>query len=484
MAFNSIQYFVFLPIVFLLYWLCPSKIKKYVLLAASYFFYMSWSYKYLGLIVFSTVLSWSTSLAIDRSDKRGKKEKAFLAAGVILNLFVLFFFKYFNFVSQSIHKVGELMNISSGQAVTVSVLLPVGISFYTFQSLSYVIDVYRKKYKAEKNVVNYALYISFFPQLVAGPIERASNILPQLRKEKAFDYNQAVDGSKSVLFGLIKKICIADVLAVYVNSVYNNISGQQGPMILVATLFFTFQIYCDFSAYSEIAIGSAKLFGIELMNNFNCPYFSSSVREFWSRWHISLSQWFRDYLYIPLGGNRCSKVRNYFNLLITFLVSGLWHGSNWTFVIWGGLHGIAQITEKAFFLKSKNKIDNRFKKVVRIFLTFVFVSFTWIFFRANSITEAISAIKLLFTGWNIANVYSCITSIGKTNLIIIAIGMMLLTTNDYLLYKGKKLFDIIGKKRAVLRWIIYFMLVIYVSALFIYFNGGFGTAQQFIYFQF
>jgi len=334
MLFNSFEFAIFLPMVFGIYWALPHKYRWILLLLASYYFYMSWNVKYVFLILFTTGISFYAARMMERTaDKVMRKQ--ILWATALACLGVLFYFKYFNFVAQSVTDVLKLTSIQYSP-LTVDVLLPVGISFYTFQTLSYVIDVYRGDVKAEQHFGHYATFISFFPQLVAGPIERTRNLLPQIVAEHVFDYNQATYGLKLMAWGFFKKLCIADVLTKYVKTVFDCPTQHHGFALLLASVFFTIQIYCDFSGYSDIAVGTAKLFGIDLMTNFRNPYLSQSVKEFWSRWHVSLSTWFRDYVYIPLGGNRVTAYRNMFNLLVTFLLSGLWHGANWTFVAWGG----------------------------------------------------------------------------------------------------------------------------------------------------
>lgn len=345
MNFNSLEYAAFLPIVFALYWALPHKFRWVLLLISSYYFYMSWNPRYVVLILFTTAVSYAAALLLEKYRNRASRN-VILAGTLISCLGVLFFFKYFNFASESVAAVARYFSFSM-QPITLKLLLPVGISFYTFQTLSYVIDVYRGEVKAERNFGIYAAFISFFPQLVAGPIERTANLLPQIKSEKKFDYDLAMHGARQMLWGFFKKVAVADVAATYVNTAYDTLHSCTGFDLCAAILFFSMQIYCDFSGYSDIAIGTAKLFGINLMTNFKSPYFSTSIKEFWSRWHISLSTWFRDYVYIPLGGSRCSKLRNSFNLLVTFLASGLWHGANWTFVVWGGIHGGAQVVEKA-----------------------------------------------------------------------------------------------------------------------------------------
>lgn len=389
MLFNSWQFAIFLPIVFILYWIIPHRFRWILLLTASYYFYMSWNVKYVVLILFTTVVSYIAAILLERARDRRIK-KAIVSITLIVCLGVLVAFKYFNFLFGALTEILAVFTIHINP-VTLHLLLPVGISFYTFQTLSYVIDVYRGKVSVERHFGIYATFISFFPQLVAGPIERTENLLPQIKAKHVFNYNQAAYGMRLIAWGLFKKMVIADNLAVYVDIEYDNVFQFRGFALILATIFFTIQIYCDFSGYSDIARGTAKLMGIELMENFSSPYFSTSIKEFWSRWHISLSTWFRDYVYIPLGGNRTKKLRHYFNLLVTFLVSGLWHGASWTFLIWGGVHGVAQIIENAFGI-SMNKKRGSFLWLVRVCLVFIFVAFAWVFFRAQSITEAIICI--------------------------------------------------------------------------------------------
>lgn len=328
MLFNSMAYAIFLPLVFIIYWCIPSKYRWILLLGASYYFYMSWNPKYVVIIAFTTVVSYLCALALEKVSSQPLR-KIIMFIALTLCLGVLFIFKYYNFT------LNTICHFISFEPKYLDFLLPVGISFYTFQTLSYVIDVYRKEIKAEKHFGIYATFVSFFPQLVAGPIERSGNLLPQIKKKHVFDIEKARYGIWLIVWGVFKKVIVADNLAVFVDQVYGDVYSYSGFSLVLATLFFTFQIYCDFSGYSDIARGSANLFGIELMENFKSPYFSESVKDFWSRWHISLSSWFRDYLYIPMGGNRVGTIRNCFNVLVTFLVSGLWHGASWNFVIWG-----------------------------------------------------------------------------------------------------------------------------------------------------
>ena len=389
MLFNSMTYAVFLPVVFLLYWLLPHKLRWILLLASSYYFYMSWNAKYVALILTTTVVSYTCALLLERMrSKTGRR--ILLLFALIICVGILFVFKYYNWAMSSL---GFIFSIKASR---VNLILPVGISFYTFQTLGYVIDVYRSEVKAERHFGIYATFISFFPQLVAGPIERTSNLLPQIKEEKIFDYTAASYGVRLILWGLYKKVVIADNLALMVDSVYGDVTAHVGFRLILATLFFTFQIYCDFSGYSDIAKGSAALLGIKLMDNFKSPYFSSSIREFWSRWHISLSTWFRDYVYIPLGGNRVSALRNIINTIITFSISGLWHGASWSFVAWGGAHGSAQVYENAFGIKKQESRNVYW--IIRVIVVFLFVMFAWIFFRANSLRDAFYVIRYMMSG--------------------------------------------------------------------------------------
>lgn len=347
MLFNSFTYAIFLPVVFAVYWALPHRYRWMLLLAASYYFYMSWNVKYTLLILATTVVSYTTGRLLS-GEKNPIRRKFFLLGALAICLGLLIYFKYFVFLGNSVIAVlnGFALRL---HPITLKIVLPVGISFYTFQTLSYVLDVYRGRIEPERHFGIYATFVSFFPQLVAGPIERTENLLPQIRSRKQFDYDQATYGLKLMAWGFFKKLAIADVIAQYVDLTYSALPSRTSLDLAIAIFFFTVQIYCDFSGYSDIAIGSAKLLGINLMANFKSPYFSKRIREFWNRWHISLSTWFRDYVYIPLGGNRCSTLRANLNLMVTFLISGLWHGANWTYVIWGGINGAAQIVEKIYF---------------------------------------------------------------------------------------------------------------------------------------
>lgn len=398
---------------------------------------------------------------------------------MILCLGVLFIFKYLNFVSVSVTDFLSLFAIHMNP-ITLKVLLPVGISFYTFQTLSYVIDVYRGDIPAEHHFGYYATFISFFPQLVAGPIERTRNLLPQIKAEHKFDYDQASYGLKLMAWGYFKKIVIADTLSQYVSKVYDAPQEFQGFALVLATVFFTIQIYCDFSGYSDIAIGTANLLGLKLMTNFKSPYFSASVKEFWSRWHISLSTWFRDYVYIPLGGNRVGKIRHSLNLMITFLMSGLWHGANWTFVVWGGIHGAAQIVENAIMPKKEEKSAG-ISKWIGIFVVFAFVVFSWIFFVSNSIENAAYVIQHLFDNIlrPIDYLRDGLAKINMGNADLAKVVFLVAVLGAFDLFSLKvDVIKWIGHKNIFIRWTIYLLLIFLI---FLFAQIG---ENSFIYFQF
>ncbi len=405
MLFNSIDFVIFLPIVFLLYWFITNKnlfVQNTLLLVASYFFYACWDWRFLFLLMFSTLLDYFTGLKMqDAANQNGKRFWFWLS--VLVNLGFLGVFKYYNFFAESftvaISHFGFKIN-----PWTLSVILPVGISFYTFHGLSYVIDIYKSRIKAERNFVDYAVFVSFFPLLVAGPIERATHLLPQIKKERTFDYDKAVNGLRQILWGLFKKIVIADNCARFANLIFNNSAEYSGSTLVIGALFFTFQIYGDFSGYSDIAIGTARLFGIDLLRNFAFPYFSRDIAEFWRRWHISLSSWFKDYLYIPLGGSKGGNWMRIRNTFIIFIISGFWHGANWTFIFWGALNALFIMPSILFKTNRTNietvasgKLMPTLKEFFQMGLTFSLIVFAWIFFRAENIGHAISYISEIFS---------------------------------------------------------------------------------------
>lgn len=399
MLFNSFEFLLFLPITVIIYYTIPHRFRWSILLLASYIFYMAWKPEYIILIILSTLVDYFAGIKMEKCITL-KKKKKYLLLSLLVNLGLLFVFKYFNFFTESISFIYPINNLK--------LLLPIGISFYTFQTLSYTIDVYRGKRKAERHLGYFALYVTYFPQLVAGPIERSDRLLPQLRKKQKFNYEETMQSLLRIAWGFFKKIVIADRVAVVVNTVYGDVTSYTGLQLIIATFFFAIQIYCDFSAYSDIAIGTANIMGHKLMENFKMPYFSKSISEFWSRWHISLTTWFKDYLYIPLGGNRVSKKWLYYrNLLIVFLVSGLWHGANWTFIAWGALHGFYMIIERLIQqLKTKFCNNSMFFSIpieLKQAFTFILVLIGWIFFRANNIGEAFLIISTI-TNTSIYNI--------------------------------------------------------------------------------
>ena len=389
MLFNSREFIFFFAAVVGLYYLIPARARNLLLLICSYYFYMCWKAEYAVLILASTLVDYYVALRIEGSETPGQR-RALLGLSLGTNLGILFAFKYANFFAESARSLLTDFNIF-WNIPTFDLLLPVGISFYTFQTLSYSIDVYKGDLKPEKSFINFALYVSFFPQLVAGPIERASRLLPQFRKEQSPTFSSMISGGQLMLWGLFKKVVVADRLAAVVDYVYSAHGTAGGLTLLFATYCFSFQIYCDFSGYSDVAIGAARILGYDLMENFRRPYFSKSLGEFWRRWHISLSTWFRDYLYLPLGGNRVSKVRGGVNILIVFLVSGLWHGANWTFVIWGLIHGVWLLLERQFkpLLDAMKQRMPGLSSLVLGFVTFHIVVISWVFFRAETIGKAV-----------------------------------------------------------------------------------------------
>ena len=393
MLFNSIAFLIFFPTVCFIYYLIPwVKYRNWFLLVASYYFYMNWEPVYALLLLSSTAITYFAAKGIS-SAKTQKQKHTYLVLSVTLNILILFFFKYYAFAAENISTLLDVLGISI-HFPSFDILLPVGISFYIFQALGYSIDVYRGDVKAERNYFTYALFVSFFPQLVAGPIERSTNLLPQFYKNHHFDYDRAMAGLKIMLWGYFLKLVIADRCAIYVDAVFNNLDSHEGHSTLIAAVLFCFQIYGDFAGYTYIAIGAAKIMGFNLIDNFKRPYFATSISEFWKRWHMSLTKWFTSYLYIPLGGNRCSKWRHSLNVLTTFLVSGLWHGANYTFIVWGGIHGSLLVFEKQLGIHKKQ--PRGFNRVICVLTTFIVVCFAWVFFRANSMHDAFTALGLMF----------------------------------------------------------------------------------------
>lgn len=486
MLFNSFHFLVFFPVVVTIYFIMPYKYRWVVLLLSSYYFYMAWEPAYLILILISTVIDYFAGIMMDRVPDKKRRLK-YLLLSLTANLGLLFLFKYFNFFNLSFGAAFEYFGLPYTVPES-TLLLPVGISFYTFQTLSYTIEVYRGKQETEYHLGRFALYVAFFPQLVAGPIERAGNLLPQLSKKFDFDYYRVTDGLKLIAWGMFKKVVIADRLAILVNIVYNDPFSYEGISLIVATVLFAFQIFCDFSGYSDIAIGAARVMGIKLMLNFDRPYFSKSISEFWKRWHISLSSWFKDYLYISLGGNRVPVPRWYFNLFIVFLVSGLWHGANWTFVIWGALHGIYLITS-ILTAKLRGKIVKQvglnesplLHKYLKVLVTFSLVCFSWIFFRANNLSDAFYMVTHLFSGWNVLfespALWSAIT-LGMPKTFIISVVFISMMEMIHLLQRHGSVRQMISELPVWQRWPLYYITVLIILAFGVYDN------TPFIYFQF
>lgn len=423
MLFNSIAFLLFFPIVCVLFFCVPAsqvRARNLLLLLASYYFYMNWQPAYALLLLTSTLVTYLAALGIARFPDRGRK-KACLVGSLVLNLAILFLFKYYNFLATNV----EAFLHATGTGIDIpefGLLLPVGISFYTFQALGYSIDVYRGDTQAERHFPTYALFVSFFPQLVAGPIERSRNLLPQFKQQHRFDYENVMAGVRLMVWGYFVKLVLADRCGIYVDTIFNNIDKHNGGSYLLASLLFPFQIYGDFAGYSLIAIGAARVLGFRLMENFHRPYFACTVGEFWHRWHISLSTWFKDYVYIPLGGNRVGRLRNYFNLLVTFVVSGIWHGANWTFFLWGTLHGLLLCIEKALGI-GKQRFTG-FRRFCHWAVTFALVCFAWILFRANTLHDAITVVSGIFCQAGLPDVsFAMFTDLC---LAALAIGVVLL----------------------------------------------------------
>lgn len=477
MLFNSIDFALFLPIVFLLYWFVfqkSLKLQNALIVVASYFFYGWWDWRFLTLILFSTLVDYSVGIWLSKTDEK-RKRQALLWTSILVNLGFLGFFKYYNFFLENFQEMFRLFG-TEFRASSLEIVLPVGISFYTFQTLSYTIDVYKKKLDPTKDFIGFAAYVSFFPQLVAGPIERATNLLPQFYKSRVFEYSKAVDGMRQILWGMFKKVVIADNCAQYSDLIFNNHQDYSGPTLFLGAVFFAFQIYGDFSGYSDIAIGTSRLFGFDLKRNFAYPYFSRDIAEFWRRWHISLSTWFRDYLYIPLGGSRGGRVMQLRNTFIIFLVSGFWHGANWTFIAWGFVHALFFVPLLLLNRNRKNleivAMDHLFPKLrdlVSIITTFVLVVLAWIFFRAENIQHAMA----YFSGFG-RNPFS-LPSVLPYFMFLLLIFFMVIEW----LGRGEQFaIAAIGLKwPRVFRWSFYLViaLVCFVFS---------GQEQEFIYFQF
>ncbi|WP_179021462.1 MBOAT family O-acyltransferase [Winogradskyella forsetii] len=489
MLFNSVDFAIFFPIVFILYWLLSRNLtaRNVLILVASYLFYGWWDYRFLSLIVISSLVDFIVGKFIYQAESK-KKKKLLLFLSLFTNLGFLFYFKYTNFFIDSFINgfalFGQELNIT-----TLNIILPVGISFYTFQTLSYTIDIYRNQLKPTKNALAFFSFVAFFPQLVAGPIERASHLLPQFYKKHEFNYNNVKTGFLLIGFGLFKKMIIADRAAIVVNQVFNNPELYSGIEVVLATVLFAFQIYCDFSAYSDIAIGAARTLGFDLMKNFDSPYFSKSITEFWRRWHISLSTWFRDYVYIPLGGSKRGKYKTYANLFIVFVVSGLWHGAAATFLIWGAIHGFIIVLEKATnderkkVYKKVGLANNKFSgKLFFSIITFTIVCFAWIFFRASSFEIAMTLIKSIPTNNFIIFFKDDLYNLGldRYQLIILTLTIVTLLILE-VVDRRKNLMVFLKNQLFVFRWMVYLNIIFIINVFGVY---GENDTSQFIYFQF
>jgi len=495
MQFTSLIFIMFFLIISTIYFIIPNKYRWFWLLICSYLFYMSSDPKYVIFIAASTIIIYFSGLLIENANKISNEKKSIqikkilVIASISSNLGILFLFKYYNFFNTSLARVLNIFGISIHMP-TFRYLLPLGISFYTLQALSYIIDVYRKDVVAEKNLGKLALFVSFFPQVVAGPIEKSKNMLHQFDEKHVFDYYRVKNGLLLMLWGTFVKIVVSDRLAILVNTVYDNPNNYKGFSILIATVFFTFQIYLDFMSYSDIARGAAEVLGFNITNNFKQPYLANSIKEFWSRWHISLTSWFKDYLYFPLGGNRRGKLRTYYNIMIIFLVSGLWHGATFNFIIWGGLHGFYQIA--AYLLKPlKDKAITTFKirtkafsfKFFQVLITFMLVNFAWIFFKAKSFLSAITLIKnsFYFNPWTLLDGSIFKLGLDSKDFLVAIVGIVLVIIVD-LIHRKRNLRILLSKQNIIFRWTTYIVVVLIILVLGMYGPGY--SMQQFIYSQF
>lgn len=512
MLFNSVAFLIFFPLVTTAYFLLPHRFRWMLILAASCYFYMAFIPKYILILAITITVDYFAGLGMEKYE--GRKKRWILVASILSNIGMLAFFKYFNFANENLALLADFIGWNY-PIHSLAIILPIGLSFHTFQSLSYTIEVYRGHQRAERHFGYLALYVMYYPQLVAGPIERPQNILHQLHTEQRFDYQRVTDGLKWMAWGMFKKIVVADRMVGFVNPVYGDPTSYNGPALVLATLAFSIQIYCDFSGYSDIALGSAQVMGVKLMKNFDHPYFARSISEFWRRWHISLSTWFRDYVYIPLGGNRVAKPRWAFNLFLTFLISGLWHGANWTYIIWGALHGsyfvLSTLTEPFWKqLSARARLDRLpgLKIVISTLTTFSLVTFAWIFFRAATLTDALYIIRHLVIGWpsylaqswNIIQegfqktselgLYSLInttftiiepvTDESRAVIAMTALALMILLVIEVLQYRGDFM-NQLSQKPVYLRRLIYASLI----AMILIFGTSYASVQQaFIYFQF
>lgn len=475
MIFNSFQFLWLFPIIFAIYYMvnyffsnrkCNPRASNILLLVISYLLYLQWNPAYTLILFGVTLCTYFSAILIENKNAYGKK-KYIIYSGIVISLLPLIIFKYYNFIIDSFKTIFSYFGIELGIS-GLNWAVPIGLSFFTFQAIGYLWDVYYKKIEAERDLPNYMLFVAFFPQILSGPISKASSLLPQIKSNRFFDYDKAVQGLKLLLWGFFLKTVLADRLGIYVDTVYNNYQYYSGFTLFITSIFYSFQIYGDFAGYSLMAIGVGRLLGFDLINNFNRPYFSASITEFWRRWHISLSTWLKDYIYIPLGGSRCSKIRSYYNIFITFLVSGIWHGANWTFVIWGLIHGLIQVIEKMFGMQkceSKGLI-----KLGRIILTFLIVNFAWIFFRMPTFESAFDIIGKIFTDVN-GNFFMEIPTIPYS-----IFALFILLTKE--LFEEYSKVSLINNQNIIIRWTTYITLTLTILML------GVFDSTQFIYVNF
>jgi len=472
MLFNTLEYFLFLPITFFLYWaIKETKYQNIFILISSYVFYGWWDWRFLFLIFLSTVVDYFVAMRIEQTHKK-KIKKLYLLISIIFNLSILGFFKYYNFFIDSWIELLSKIGYQVTDVWTLKIILPVGISFYTFQTMSYSLDVYRSEIKATKDFISFASFVSFFPQLVAGPIERASNLLPQILSKRKFDYKQSVNGLRLILWGLFKKVVIADFLSLLVNPIFENYTSLNGGELLLGLIYFSFQIYCDFSGYSDIAIGTAKMFGIELRSNFIFPYFSRDISEFWRRWHVSLSSWFRDYIYIPLGGSKKGKWMTIRNIFIIFIISGFWHGANFTFIAWGLIHALLYLViamrnknrRYTTSIVAENGIIPSIKEIFQISSTFFTVMISWVFFRSDTITDSFLYLRKIIIDFDIPISY-------RSGLVYVFFFII----SDWLNRKDER--NPLNISIIYIRWAVYILMLLLI------FSHG-GQKNEFIYFQF
>ena len=482
MIFNSIEFGLFLPTVFIFYWFVFNRnrtIQNFLILVSSYVFYGWWDWRFLFLILFSTIVDFTVGNLITGTTNRTAR-KGLLSISILVNLGLLGFFKYYNFFIENFIEAFSFFGLELNSS-TLNIILPVGISFYTFQTLSYTIDIYRNRINATKDFVAFAAFVGFFPQLVAGPIERASHLLPQFHRTRSFDATLAMDGIRQVLWGLFKKMVIADNCAEYVNLIFNNPVDYSGSTLLLGAFLFAFQIYGDFSGYSDIAIGTARLFGFDLMKNFAFPYFSRDIAEFWRRWHISLSTWFRDYLYIPLGGSRVSRAKTIRNIFIIFIVSGFWHGANWTFIIWGALNAIyflplllAKRNRSHLDTVASSKYFPSLRELIQMIFTFSLTLFAWIFFRVENLSHAWEYLNILFS----PSLFTLPSLLSDTQMIVVLVNIVLFVAIEWMGREKEFALQIIDKVPIPVKVVSTYILAVFII---LFMNAG---QYEFIYFQF